>query len=83
MILHLQSLHFLIKIPLDFQVFSNTSSRTSYFRLLMLPDAKMLDFGTPLAPGSAQNDGQNHPSGAKVASENSLGNYYLRNCFQG
>ena len=31
----------------------------------MLPDAKMLDFGTPLAPGSAQNDGRNHPSGAK------------------
>ena len=35
----------------------------------MLPDAKMLDFGIPLAPGGAQNDGLNHPSGTK-------------NCFQ-
>ena len=43
----LQASLFPIKIPSKFQAFSNTPSWTSFFRLLLLPGAKMLDFGTP------------------------------------
>ena len=67
MILLLSSLHFPIKIPSKFQVFSNTPSWTPFFRLLMLPGAKMLDFGTPLAPSWAPNGDQNRPGGPKKA----------------
>ena len=63
MILHLPSYHFPIKVPSNFQAFSITPSWTSFFRLLMLPGAKMLDFGIPLAPSGVQNGAQNHPSG--------------------
>ena len=51
----------------DFSAFPNTPSWTSFFRLLMLPGAKMLDFGTPLAPSGVQNGAQNRPSGAQEA----------------
>ena len=64
MILRFQSVQFPIKIPYNFQAVSNTPSWTSFFRLLMFPDAKMLDFGTPLAPSGVQNDTKNRPSGA-------------------
>ena len=67
MILHLQSFHFPIKIPFNFQAFSNTLSWTSFFRLWMLSGAKMLDFRTPLAPSWSPNDAQNRPGGAKNA----------------
>ena len=77
MILHLQSLPFPIKIPSKFQAFFNTPSQISFFRFLMLSDAKMLDFGTPLAPGSAQNDGRNYPSVAKNGFRKPLGELLL------
>ena len=77
MILHLQSLPFPIKIPSKFQAFFNTPSQISFFRFLMLSDAKMLDFGTPLAPGSAQNDGRNYPSVAKNGFRKLLGELLL------
>ena len=47
-----------------FQAFSNAPSWTSFFRLLMLPGAKMLDLGSPLAPSWCQNGTQNRTSGA-------------------
>ena len=63
----LQASIFPIKIPSKFQAFSNTPSWTSFFRLLMLPGAKMLDFGTTLAPSGVQNGAQNRKSGAQEA----------------
>ena len=66
MILAFLSLHFPIKIPSNFQAFSGTPSWTSFFRLLMRLGAKMMDFGTPLAPSGVQNDAQNRPSGVKI-----------------
>ena len=77
MIWRLQSLPFPIKIPSKFQAFFNTPSQISFFRFLMLSDAKMLDFGTPLAPGSAQNDGRNYPSVAKNGFRKLLGELLL------
>ena len=64
MILRFQTVDFPIKIPYNFQAVSNTLSWTSFFRLWIFPDAKMLDFGTPLAPSGVQNDTKNRPSGA-------------------
>ena len=43
----------------------------------MRPDAKMLDFGIPLAPGSAHNDGRNYPSVAKNGFRKLLGELLL------
>ena len=63
----LQASLFPIKIPSKFQAFFNTPSWTSFFRLLMLPGAKMLDFWTPLAPSGIQNGAQNRKSGAQEA----------------
>ena len=65
MILHLPSFHFPIKIPSKFQAFSNTPFWISFFRLLMLSGAKMLDFGTPLALSGVRHDAQNRPTGTK------------------
>ena len=65
MILAFLSLHFPIKIPSNFQAFSGTPTWTSFFRLLMRLGAKMMDFGTPLAPSGVQNGARNRPSGAK------------------
>ena len=62
MIWGLQASLFPIKIPSKFQAFSNTPSWTSFFQRLMLPGAKMLDFGTPWRPAWPQNDAQNRPN---------------------
>jgi hypothetical protein len=37
MILHLQSLHFPIKTPSEFQTFANTPSRISFFQIFDAP----------------------------------------------
>ena len=83
MILHLQSLHFPIKIPSKFQAFSNTPSPISFFLIFDAPSWQNARFWHPLAPGSAQNDTEITQVAPKMASENSQGNHYLRTCSQG
>ena len=45
-------------------MFFDASFWTSFFDILARLDAKMLDFGSPLAPSWAQNGAQNRTSGA-------------------
>ena len=59
----------------------------SFFEILAHPGAKKLDFESPLAPGWAPSDTQNHPSGTKMLTGSIRKTSAKRNleptCFQG
>ena len=68
MVWGLQSSHFPTKIQSKNQAFSETPSRTSFFRFLKRLVPKMLDFWIPPAPSWIPNCTPNHPRDAKMAS---------------
>ena len=63
-----QASHFPTKIQSKNHAFSETPSWTSFLRLLRRPGAKMMDFGSPLAPSWAQNGSPEGLHRAKNAS---------------
>ena len=69
--------HFLTNVQSKIDTFSDASFWASFLDILMRLHAKMLDFGTPLAPGSAQNAGRNYPSVAKNCFRKLLGELLL------